>query len=219
MKLKYGSEDKLKNILFIAPPAGGKGTLSKKLSEKYGYVHISSGDLLRSVAETDKLYEEIRACMSQGKLVDDEIIFELLETKLKSAKNFILDGFPRNIEQAKKLDVALEELNIPLDLVIYIDVPFDICQKRILGRLNCPQCGTIYNKFFKNTVEDGICDNCGSPLEARLDDNEEAFKKRYDTFLTDTVPLKEYYQKCGKLVVIDGKDDPFESVVSVINDD
>lgn len=209
----------MKNILFIAPPAGGKGTQSDMLQDNYGYVHISTGDLLREVDKTSELGIKVNELMSSGKLVSDDIVLELLKNKLMSLSKddaFILDGFPRNVSQADMLDILLNELGMNLDLVIELVVPYDTLLKRAIGRVSCPKCKATYNTFFKPTKVEGICDKCGSELVHRSDDNEDTFKVRYDTYLESTNPLVDYYKKQGKLVSIDGINNTYESLVSVV---
>lgn len=214
----------MKNVLFIAPLAGGKGTQSDLLVEKYGYVHISTGDLLRNVNPESELRKEIEKIILSGALVPDEIVVNLLKDKLLTIKEnepFVLDGFPRNIEQAKKLEVLLKEINRTLDVVIYLDVPYEVSLKRTLGRLSCPKCKATYNKFFKPSKVDGICDKCGTTLIHRPEDNEETFNLRYETYLKETTPLIDYYKNLGKLVSVESNnvEDTFASVVSVAKND
>lgn len=212
----------MKNILFIAPPAGGKGTVSDKLVERCGYKHVSTGDLLRDVDKSSKLGKEIESIISQGKLVNDEIVLELLKEKLKSFskdEHFILDGFPRNLKQAEDLDSLLNELDLNDYTVIELDVPYDVCLKRAVGRIICPKCHKSFNKYFVKPKIEGICDNCGSLLISRSDDNEDTFKNRYDTYLENTAPLVEYYKNSNLLVKVNGIDNVIESVESVIHND
>jgi len=212
----------LKNILFIAPPAGGKGTQSDLLVENYGYIHISTGDLLRDVDKESELGKKVNEIISSGKLVSDEIVLELLKKKLESLSeddSFILDGFPRNIAQAESLEVLLSELNKSLDLAIELDVPYDTLLKRAIGRVSCPKCKSTYNIYFKPTKEENICDKCGSTLMHRSDDNEDTFKVRYNTYLESTAQVAEFYETRGKLVKIDGINNTFDSIVSVIKND
>lgn len=208
----------MKNVLFIAPPAGGKGTQSESLVENFGYIHISTGDLLREIDKTTPLGKEIEELMSTGAFISDDIVLELLKNKLASLNGepFILDGCPRNINQAEKLDVMLENLGLSLDIVIELDVPYDVTLKRATGRISCPKCKKTYNKFFKQPVEEGYCDNCHEKLISRSDDNEETFKVRYDTYMEATAPLIDYYKEKGKLVKVDGINNTFDSIVSVI---
>jgi adenylate kinase len=212
----------VKNILFIAPPAGGKGTQSDRLVKEFGYVHISTGDLLRELDPESEIGKTVHTLISEGKLVSDEIVLSLLKDKLMSLKDndaFILDGFPRNIKQAGLLDELLKSLNKSLDLVIELDVPYDVALKRAIGRVNCPKCKKTYNRFFMPTKVEGICDECGSALEVRTDDTEETYKTRYETYLSSTMPLIDFYKEAGKYVKIDGVNNTFETLVSVINND
>lgn len=211
----------MKNILFIAPPAGGKGTQSELLVENFGYIHISTGDLLRELDKTTPLGIEVDNLMKAGKFVGDEIIFELLKDKLASLKGkpFILDGVPRNINQAEVLDKMLSDMGLNLDAAIYLNVPYDILLKRATGRISCPKCKATFNKYFKAPSVENVCDKCGESLTVRADDTEETFKVRYDTYIENTEPLLEYYKKENKLIVVDGVNDVFETIASVIKDD
>ncbi len=211
----------MKNILFIAPPNGGKGTESEKLVENFGYIHISTGDLLRDMDKSTPLGQEISSLMASGKLVSDELIFELLKEKLSTldGKPFILDGCPRNIHQANMLEDLLDNLHLSLDAVIYLDVPYDILLKRALGRVSCPECKSVYNTYFKAPKENGICDKCGGALIHRDDDSEETFKVRFDTYMESTKPLVDFYKKSGKLYSVNGVEDVHDEVVRVIKND
>lgn len=204
----------MKNIVFIAPPAAGKGTESELLVKHYNYEHISTGDLLRDEVkkETD-LGKKIDDLISAGKFVSDEIVSDLLVNKLRVIdKPFILDGYPRNIEQITLLDDILKKVNKQIDAVIYLDVPYEILLKRTVGRLMCKKCGSTFNEYFESTKpkKDFICDNCGEALIKRSDDTEEIFKVRYDTFMEVTEPIKDYYNKIGLLKVIGFNSDPLE---------
>ena len=195
----------MKNVIFIAPPAAGKGTFSEKL-KGFGYEHISTGDMLREeMATGSDLGSEISEIMKTGGLVSDEIVFKLITNRLTGLdKPFILDGFPRTLEQADMLTNLLNELSINNYEVIYLDVPMEVAIKRALGRLTC-SCGASYNMYselFKPKVE-GICDKCGSELIQRSDDNEESFKARFNTFQEKTKPIKDYYEGLNKLHIVD----------------
>lgn len=215
----------MKNIIFIAPPAAGKGTQSELLCEKYGYAHISTGDLLRSVNPTSELGIEINNLMKTGSLVSDEIIFKLIEERLQKEdiKNgFILDGFPRTIKQAIAYEELVNKLNLKDYVVIYIKISENEAMNRALGRLGCTSCGKIYHKVNSKPKTEGICDVCGGSLTSRDDDNEELFKKRFVTYLEKTQPLIDYYKKANKLVEIPSNDDKYitnEMIEKVIIDD
>ena len=199
----------MNNVIFIAPPAAGKGTFSTFL-EGMGYTHISTGDLLRDeMAKKSEIGIAITDIMNEGKLVSDEIVYELLTNKIKSLNGlFVLDGYPRNLNQAETLDNLFNELNIVNYKVIYLDVSMEEALKRALGRIVC-SCGRSYNinnPKFKPKV-DGICDDCGNNLTLRSDDNEESFKVRFETFLENNEPIKEYYINKNKLYVVDASVD------------
>lgn len=193
----------MKNIILIAAPAAGKGTLSELLVEKYGYIHISTGDLLREASkEKSELGEKIATMLKNGELVSDEIVFELLENKLKVVdKPYILDGFPRTINQAYKYDELITKLNKSLGIVVVLNCDYDILKNRIVGRWLCKECGNIYNTLtgVNTPKEENICDKCGGELYKRSDDNEESFKTRYETYLEKTKPLIDFYQEKGNL--------------------
>ena len=199
----------MKNIILIAAPAAGKGTLSDLLVKKYDYLHISTGDLLREVSkETTELGQKIAKMLKNGELVTDEIVFELLENKLRQVdKPYILDGFPRTINQAYKYDELIQKLNKDLGIVVVLNCDYEILKKRIVGRYLCKDCGSIYNTLtgVNTPKQEGICDNCGGSLYKRSDDNEESFKTRYETYLEKTKPLIDFYEKKGNLYYIDSQ--------------
>lgn len=195
----------MKNVIFIAPPAAGKGTQSERLME-IGYEHISTGDMLREeINKNTVLGREINEIITKGKLVSDELVFELITNKITNlSKPFILDGFPRTINQAKLLDELFQKLNITNYEVVYLDVSLDVALKRALGRLTC-SCGSSYNIYNENLKPklENICDKCGKVLVKRNDDNEESFKVRFETFLNNIEPIKDFYREKDRLHVID----------------
>ena len=199
----------MKNLILIAAPGAGKGTLSNDLLAKYDYVHISTGDLLREqVAKGDELGKKIQEYQVAGKLVPSEIVYEALEKKLNDPaceNGYILDGFPRNLEQAKEYDKILERLKRDLGIVIVLDIPKEDLIKRITGRFTCKDCGEIHNIYSEELkpVKEGICNKCGGELTQRKDDNLESFEVRYQTYLESTEPLIDYYKEKGVLHVID----------------
>lgn len=211
----------MKNIIFIAPPAAGKGTQSNMLKEKFGYNHISTGDMLREAINSgSEIGKEVKNIIDKGELVSDDLIIKLVKDKLTSTdgKPFILDGFPRTLNQAKSLDEILTDDYI----VIYLDLDESEAINRITGRLTC-NCGKSYNVNIDKLKPkvDGICDNCGSKLIKRDDDNVESFKVRFKTFLDNTDSILKYYEDKKRLVKIDvNRDvqDIFESILEVAND-
>lgn len=204
----------MKNILLIAPPAGGKGTVSEELVEKCGYVHISTGDLLRNLDVTTELGQRIHEMIGRGELAPDDLVLELLKNKIDTldGRPYILDGCPRNLFQANELEKKLTG-DTKLDLAIYMNVPYEVCLQRIVGRMNCPKCNRVYNRDTNKPKVEWICDDCNTELTTRKDDTEETFKERYDTFMNATYPIVDFYRELGKLVEIDGLDDPYEKIV------
>ena len=201
------------NILFIAPPAAGKGTFSDLIKNKYGYTHISTGDLLREeVKSGSELGKTLSDKMSKGELISDELIKEILEKKLETInknKPFIMDGYPRTIEQAKAYEEILEKLNLDLGKVIYLKIDKETGLKRVLGRLTCPKCKKGYNKLtgYNMPKVEWVCDECNVELESRKDDTEEAYNVRYDTYMRETQPLIDYFKNKGNLIEIDSTKD------------
>ena len=202
----------MKNIIFIAPPAAGKGTQSTILEKKYNLPHVSTGDILREEAKKDtELGRYIAEVLSSGGLVKDEITYTLLQSRLSmdDCKNgYILDGFPRNIEQAYKYDEILKKLNQELGYVIKLDIDEETLEKRITGRRICETCKTVYNinSLEEKPKEESICDKCGGRLYQRNDDNITSFKNRYKVYVEKTKPLLDYYKEKGILYVINGND-------------
>lgn len=198
----------MKNIIFVAAPAAGKGTISAKVCTEYNIPHISTGDLLRNeIAASSKIGMEIKSAMARGEFVSDEVITKLLKKRLEAKdckKGYILDGYPRNISQAKTYDNILKDLNYDEGLVVFLDIDKSLAMKRALSRVVCSKCGLSYNLINKEyaPLKEGICDNCGSSLKTRSDDNEESFINRFDTFMKETYPLLEYYEKKGNLLKI-----------------
>lgn len=211
----------MKNIIFIAPPAAGKGTQSTMLKEKFNYNHLSTGDMLReAIASGSEFGLMLKNIIDEGKLVSDDIMIDLIKDKLSNlgGKPFILDGFPRTLNQA----IALESLLDKEYEVIYLDLNEEEAVSRILSRLTC-SCGKSYNlnvEALKPKI-DGICDGCGSNLVKRGDDNADAFKVRYKSFIDNTKPLIDYYEGKNKLHKIDvnrNVEDIFKDIVEVCND-
>lgn len=200
----------MKNIILIAPPAAGKGTLANILSKEYNIPHISTGDLLRQRAYVDD--EEgidLLCLLKTGELIDDKIVLDLLKERLLQPdckQGYVLDGYPRNLNQAVELNNILSEINVSIDHVIYLDVDKDTSLRRISGRMSCSNCGAVYNKYTASKLPklEGICDECGSRLNIRTDDNKESFEQRYETFVNYTLPVVNFYKDTGKLIVIDG---------------
>lgn len=206
----------MKNIMFVAPPAAGKGTQAELVVNKYNIPHISTGDILRDISKEDSeigLY--VRETLSAGKLVKDEITFQLVKDRLSKddCKNgFIIDGFPRNLNQAIKYDQILTELNYDIGLVFYIDVDQKTLEKRIIGRRICEDCKSVYNINTNEALQmEAICERCGGRLYQRNDDNIESFKTRYKMYLEQTEPIVKHYEEKGVLHRINGNEDPINT--------
>ncbi len=218
----------MKNIIFIAPPAAGKGTQSKLVSEEYNIPHISTGDLLREeIAKGSELGKSIKEDMEKGNLVSDEVITTLLKNRITSTdckEGYILDGYPRNISQAKTYNALLEELGYDKGVVIFFDIDKERALKRTLSRIICANCGSSYNLLVDELKPktENICDRCGQELKTRNDDTEEVFIHRFETYMNSTKELIDYYDNLGLLYRIEVLDKPakviFEEVKKALND-
>lgn len=218
----------MKNIIFIAPPAAGKGTQAKLVSAEYNIPHISTGDLLREeIEKQSEIGIAIKKDMDAGNLVSDEVITTLLKNRIikSDCKNgYILDGYPRNLAQAKTYNNLLEELNLNKGVVIFFNIDKDIALKRTLSRIVCQNCGSSYNLLIEELkpLKENICDRCNNELKTRTDDTEEVFIHRFDTYLNSTKDLIEYYQNLGLLHKIDVAEKSaktiFEEVKEILND-
>ena len=211
------------NIILLAPPAAGKGTQAELLTEEYNLNHISTGDLLREASkEQTEFGNRLKIIMESGNLVSDEIVLEVLNRYLDRTDNFnlLLDGFPRNIYQAEKLDELLKSKGSKIDYVFLLNVDKDTLLYRITGRRLCKSCGAIYNVNIDPLKPkiDSICDKCGNSLTARKDDNKETFEIRYQEYEKQTKPLIDYYLRQNNLYEIDSsisKEDTFKQIKSI----
>lgn len=181
------------NITFIAPPAAGKGALSKKIYEKYGFPHVSIGDLLRNVDD-----EEVKKELEEGAFVSNEIVAKLLYSRLAKddCKNgYVLDGFPRNISQIKIYEEICHNSNLK-NIIVVMDIPKEIGERRITGRRVCSNCGSVYNINFEESKpkKQDVCDNCGYELKARSDDDLETYNHRYEIYVNETAPIIDYFK-------------------------
>lgn len=185
-------------FIFFGPPGSGKGTQAQYLVEKYGFVHISTGDLLRQEIERQTvLGNEVKTIMESGVYVPDQIVIDLIEKVLSDSKNtnFIFDGYPRTLNQALAFDVLLGVKKLKVDLVLNFDVDMDLLIKRISGRFSCASCCAVYNDTFMKTAVEGVCDKCGShEFVRRKDDNPEVFKKRVEVYLKEIKMVHDFYR-------------------------
>jgi len=195
----------------LGPPGAGKGTQAVKIVEKYSIPHISTGDIFReNIKNETELGKRAKSYMDRGELVPDELVVEIATDRLtkNDCKNgFLLDGFPRTIFQAEKLDEFLTKRGEKIDKVINIDVEKDALVKRITGRRVCKSCGASYHVVNIPPKKDGVCDLCDGELIQRADDTEETVLNRIDVYNKQTKPLVDYYDKAGVIVNIDGNKD------------
>ena len=217
------------NLILIAPPAAGKGTLASMLTSKYGLVCISAGELLRGVDPNTEIGKKIREIQSRRELVDDTITNQLMKERLMKddIKNgFVLDGYPRHMPQVDAVNQICEELNLHVDYAVLLNVDYDLALKRTMGRQICPKCKKTYNRLTGVNAPkvENMCDDCNVELITRNDDNEETFKVGYSNYTKNCAPVIEYYRNKGMLVELDASKDPdytfnqFEKIVGSKND-
>ena len=205
----------MKCIVLLAPPAAGKGTIARYIQDKYNYKQISTGDLLREEAKAN---EEIRNLMKAGNFVSDELVLNLFKKYVSNIKeDIILDGIPRNINQAVELGLILDDLNIDFNRVIFIDVDKEVASNRACNRLICDKCKKVYNK---DLVDSKICISCGGNLISREDDTKEVYLNRYNTYMKETSPLINYY--LNKVIKVENNgslDDLFSNIDKIFEGD
>lgn len=210
-------------IVLLGAPGSGKGTQAKKLMAERNVPHISTGDMLRAaVAAGSRFGQQAKVVMEAGRLVSDDVMLGIISERLGEPdieRGFILDGFPRTVQQALDLDDLLDQLGQPLDAAVLMDVEFDILMKRLTGRRTCSLTGKLLNVYFSPQAELDACINAGGELVQREDDNEETIRNRLAVYREQTEPLIEFYRKRGKLKSVDadgGIDDVYARFLSVI---
>ncbi len=206
------------NVILLAAPGAGKGTQADLITSNFDFRHLSTGDLLReALLKNDENSVKLKEVMESGKLVSDEIILEIIKNNVFENCNYLFDGFPRTLNQAIMLDELFKQCGRRIDYVINIVVDKDILEKRIVGRVTCPNCKAIYNTYFDDMMpkKEGICDKCGSNLIHRSDDCLETFENRYQTYLDETSPLIDYYKKQGILVEVKSGNTKEETFIKV----
>ena len=211
--------------VLLGPPGAGKGTQAVRLVEKYEIPHISTGDIFRkNIKEGTELGKKAQEYMNAGALVPDELVVDLVKDRLQQddCKNgFLLDGFPRTIFQAEKLDEFLSESNLKMDIVINLKVEKEALIKRLTGRRVCKDCGASYHIDNIPPKKEGVCDICGGELIQRKDDNIETVENRINVYEEQTAPLIGYYKEAGSLVDFDGEaslDEVFDAIVQAIGE-
>lgn len=212
-------------IIMLGAPGAGKGTQAKKIAEKYGIPHISTGDIFRAnIKNQTELGRKAKEYMDQGMLVPDELTLELIMdrfTKEDCQNGYVLDGFPRTIPQAEALTQALADQQDAVDYAINVDVPDEAIVSRMSGRRACLSCGGTYHIKFNPTRVEGICDVCGGELVLRNDDKPETVQKRLDVYHEQTQPLIEYYQTQNILKEVDGTlpmEEVFQAIIAILED-
>jgi adenylate kinase len=214
-------------IVLLGAPGAGKGTQCKNLVSRYGLLHLSSGDILRKErSEGTELGKKAQSYMDSGELVPDQIIIEMMAKAIGKApeEGFILDGFPRTVNQAKELDKTLSQNNQEIDAVINLEIDDSVITRRMTGRRSCPKCGAVYHIENMKPKVDNICDNDGTELIQRPDDSPEVVLNRLETYHRQTEPLVDYYKKSSTVFDINGdrnpdevKKDIFENLESLVN--
>ncbi|MCX6371675.1 MAG: adenylate kinase [Actinobacteria bacterium] len=197
-----------RNVILLGAPGAGKGTQAVRIAAGYAVPHISTGEMLRAaVAAGTEMGKAAQKIMESGALVPDEVVIGVVRDRLAQAdaqKGFLLDGFPRTIEQAERLDAMLADGGRLVTHVILIDVPEDELVERLAGRRMCTSCGKGYHVVFDPPQSDGVCDVCGAELHQRSDDNEATVRSRLEVYRAQTEPLVGYYEHRGVLKTADG---------------
>ena len=208
----------LENILIMGAPGSGKGTIAGMISDEYLLEHISAGELIRqAIKNKNSKITVYKESLNNGNLLPNNVVMNLIKDEFDKKGNFILDGFPRNVEQAEMLEKFFEKHNIVLSAVINLDVDTEIAKKRISGRRECKKCDAVYNIYFSPSEKENICDKCGSELYSREDDNQEAIEHRLNIYRKETASVEEFYRKKAMFVEIDGSGSPSETYSRVKN--
>lgn len=207
------------HVVFLGPPACGKGTQAEVLVKRYGFHHLSTGDLLRKEAASgSELGNQLKITLEKGALAPTELVNKAIKKDIEkySENSILFDGYPRKIDQALFLDQILAENNGKIEKVFYFDIDAEELLQRILNRISCKDCGAVYNLQTNPPKKEGVCDSCASAnLVRRDDDNEAILKNRFKYFLEETASLKDFYQKRGILTVLDARA-PLEKVTEQI---
>ena len=212
-------------VVLLGPPGAGKGTQAKKIAEKYGIPHISTGDIFRAnIKNGTELGKKAKTYMDQGLLVPDELTCDLVVDRIQqedAVNGYVLDGFPRTIPQAECLTEALNKLDSKVDFAIDVNVPDENIVNRMSGRRACLKCGATYHVVYAAPKAEGICDTCGEALVLREDDKPETVQKRLNVYHEQTQPLIDYYTKQDVLKTVDGTknlEEVFQEIVSILGE-
>lgn len=217
-----------KELIFLGPPACGKGTQTERLAKELKFPHVDTGSLLRAEIKNEtEAGKEAKKFIDKGQLVPADLVAKIIKNRLSQEDckdGYVLDGYPRSLEQADRLDIINQEINgtEKVDFrAIYFDIDTNVLVERIVNRRSCPVCGEIYNLEFKPPKVAGHCDNDGTELTQRKDDTREVAQARFDTYFLETAPLIDYYKNKGVLKTIDANgtiDEVWERLLKVIND-
>jgi adenylate kinase len=196
-------------VVLLGPPGAGKGTLAHMIKERFGVLHISTGDMLREeMKRGSPLGRKVKEYVDGGALVPDEVITAIIESRLAERdvvnKGFLLDGFPRTVKQAQDLDFILHKQHQPLDHTIYMEASLAIIIMRLTGRRVCRECGALYHMKNKPPKRPDQCDLCNGKVYQRADDNEATIRTRMDVYLKNTTPIVDYYRTQNKLTTLNG---------------
>jgi len=199
-------------LIILGAPGSGKGTMATVLRDSYGITHISTGDIFRAnIKEQTPLGIEAKKYIDAGALVPDELTISMVEDRLSQddcKKGYLLDGFPRTIAQAEKLDEMLAKSGSSIDAVIRVDVPNEVIIGRVINRRVCTSCGESYNVVSRPTKVEGVCDVCGKEVVQRDDDKPETVEQRLITYEKNTKPLIDFYEAKGIVITADNSKDP-----------
>ena len=213
------------NLVLLGPPGAGKGTQAARIVEKYAIPHISTGDIFRkNIKEGTELGKKAQEYMNKGELVPDSLVIEIALDRPNEDDckvGFLLDGFPRTVEQAEALDAYLAEKDQKVDKVLDMDVKKEILMERLTGRRVCKDCGATYNVVGMPPKKEGICDVCGGELYQRADDTAETVENRIEVYNSQTKPLIDYYEAAGNIVHMDGSigyEELFAEIVKLLGE-
>lgn len=202
-------------LILLGAPGAGKGTQAEKIVEKYGIPAVSTGNIIRAALKAGtEMGLKAKSYMDAGQLVPDDVVIGIIKDRLKEKdceNGFILDGFPRTIPQAQ----ALEDMGVDIDKVLDIEVPDEKITARMSGRRVCAKCANSYHLLYKKTKQEGVCDACGGELVQRKDDAPETVQARLKEYHEMTEPLKNFYEKLGKLVIVEGQEEVADTTALV----
>lgn len=212
-------------LILLGPPGAGKGTQAARICQKYSIPHISTGDIFRKhIKEGTEFGKKAQEYMNKGALVPDDLVLEIAEARLMEedcSHGFLLDGFPRTVNQAEQLDKFLNERSLDIDKVLDIDIDKEVLMTRLIGRRVCRSCGATYHVINMPPEREGVCDVCGGELYQRSDDSAATVENRIEVYNAQTMPLVEHYERRGKIAHIDGTkslEEVFNDIVGVIGD-